>query len=77
MPSQLQGMGLRGGVLAPVWQMSLNGESWEPFLEKLEGWPRGAREARSPVRGPSCHPRGWITPASLAPSIFLAAGRRV
>ena len=49
-------MGLRGGVLAPVGQMFLEGDSWGPFLEKLEGWPRGAREARSPVRGPSCHP---------------------
>lgn len=57
--------------------MFLEGESWGPFLEKLEGWPRGAREARSPVHGPFCHPRGWITSASLAPSIFLAAGSRV
>lgn len=57
--------------------MFLEGESWGPFLEKLEGWPRGAREARSPVHGAFCHPRGWITSASLAPSIFLAAGSRV
>lgn len=60
-----------------MWQMFLDGESWEPFLEKLEGWPGEPGKQGLLCAAPSCHPRGWITPASLAPSIFLAAGSRV
>lgn len=64
-------MGLRGGVLAPEGQMFLEGESWGPFLEKLEGWPRGASCAR-----PLLPPQGVDHPGLLGSFHLLSSWKQ-